>query len=256
MLNVSSLSVEIEKKRIISEINFKAEKGENISIVGPNGAGKTTLLRAVTGLVEFNGSIEIDGTDISLLNSKEKAAKICMVGQGLDISGDISVRSFLELSRYCYRKSWEKLNKKDSDIISESMELTDCSKFANREIGSLSGGEKQRVLIAGAIAQDSPVILLDEPLTYLDPVQRDKIIKLIDIIAKKGYLVVTVTHEINEALLFSSRILVMDKGNIVFDGSSKELNNSNVLEKVFDTEFYKIIDPVTGRSLMFPGVEN
>jgi iron complex transport system ATP-binding protein len=256
MLEVSCLSVKLDNRSIIEKINFKAAKGENISIVGPNGAGKTTLLKAIAGLLEFTGKVEIEGRDLAVLNSRQKAAKICMVGQGLDISGEITVKNFLELSRYCYRKSWEKLDKADKEIIFESMDLTACSQFADREIGSLSGGERQRVLIAGAIAQNSPVILLDEPLTYLDPVQRDKITKLIDIIAKKGHLVVTVTHEINEAFAFSSRILVMSKGVIVFDGSSEELNRLNVLEEVFDTRFYKITNPVTKRPLMFPGVEN
>lgn len=254
MIKVESLGVNIGNKKIIDDISFSAEACENISIIGPNGAGKTTLLKSIAGLIDFTGNVLIDSRNIKETGYIDRGRKISFIPQGSDIDGDFTVRSFVELSRFPYRKPWEKIDKRDVELIENALEMTDCGEFSNREMGSLSGGEKQRVLIAGAIAQDCPVILLDEPLTYLDPVQRDKITKLIDTISKKeNRLVITVTHEINEALSLSSRILVMSAGKIVFDDFPEKLMGSNVLDTVFATEFMKIMNPVAGKMMYFPG---
>lgn len=254
MIKVDSLSVKIEGKEIINDISFSAQSGENISIIGPNGAGKTTLLKAMAGLIDFSGQIKIGGHDSKEISNIEMGSKLSFIPQGSDIDGGFTVRSFVELSRYPYRKPWEKMSKYDLQLVEDAMYLTNCSEFADREIGSLSGGEKQRILIAGAIAQDCPVILLDEPLTYLDPAQRDKITKLIGIVSKKeNRLVITVTHEINEAISLSSKILVLSQGRLVFNDTSEKLINSDVLNEVFKTDFIKITNPFTGKVMCFPG---
>lgn len=254
MIKVESLGVTIGNKKIIDDISFSAANGENISIIGPNGAGKTTLLKLIAGLIDCTGNILIENKNIKEIGHIDRGTKISFIPQGSDIDGEFTVRSFVELSRFPYRKPWESINSKDTELVENAIYMTECTEFADREMGSLSGGEKQRVLIAGAIAQDCPVILLDEPLTYLDPVQRDKITKLIDTVSKKqNRLVITVTHEINEALSFSSRILVMSQGRLVFDDVPEKLMVSNVLDAVFATEFMKIMNPVTGKMMYFPG---
>ncbi|HQJ59595.1 MAG TPA: ABC transporter ATP-binding protein [bacterium] len=251
-LIIKSLNVQIDGFKIIKNISFSASLGENISIIGPNGAGKTTLLRAVAGLVDFKGTVFINGNDTGKIDILKRAALVSYVAQLSDITGDITVRHFLELSRFHSLKPWASLTVLEKRLIENALNITHTKEFEKREMSTLSGGERQRVLIAGAIVQDTPLILLDEPLNYLDPVQRDKVSQLIKKIADTGKTVITVTHEINEAFSFSSRIIAMSKGDIAADGSSENIINSGVLEKVFSTSFHKLTHPETNRPLMFP----
>ena len=252
MLEVRNVSVSIGGREIIKNISFSAGKSENISLIGTNGAGKTTLLRALSSLLRYSGSVSANGSDVAVLNEKEKAKLISYVPQGAEITGDFEVSHFLELARYPYRKPWERLSADDKTAIERALELTGTKKFADRKIQSLSGGERQRVLIAGAIAQETSILLLDEPLTYLDPVQRIGISEIIRKTAKTGKLVITVTHEINEALVFSDRILAMKNGNLVFDGTPGSLLESGTLETLFDCGFIMLGTGGNGKNLVFP----
>lgn len=256
MLEVRNLSVSIGGREIIKDISFSAEKSENISLIGTNGAGKTTLLRAVSSLLEHSGNVFANGTDVALLKEKEKAKLISFVPQGAEIKGDFEVSHFLELSRYSYKKPWEKLSKDDKAAIGKAVELTGIAEFTKRRIATLSGGERQRVLIAGAIAQESSILLLDEPLTYLDPVQRIGISEIIRKIAASGRLVITVTHEINEAIVFSDRILALKNGNLVFDGTPENLLQSGTLATLFDCGFVELGTARNGRNLVFPEINS
>ena len=252
MLEVKNISVSIDGKEIIKSISFSVEKSENIALIGTNGAGKTTLLRAVSSLIEHSGNVFANGTDVASLKEKEKAKLISFVPQGAEIKGDFEVSHFLELSRYSYMKPWEKLSEEDRAAIGKAVDLTGTAEFMKRRIATLSGGERQRVLIAGAIAQESSILLLDEPLTYLDPVQMIEISEIIRKIAASGRLVITVTHEINEALVFSDRILALKNGRLVFDGTPETLLQSGTLETLFDCGFVTLGTAENGRNLVFP----
>ena len=252
MFQVRDLSVSIGGKEIIKDISFSAEKSENISLIGTNGAGKTTLLRAVSSLLKHSGSVIANGVEVASMSERERAKLISFVPQGAEITGDFEVMHFLELSRYPYRKPWEKLSTDDRTAIDKALELTDTKRFTDRKIGTLSGGERQRVLLAGAIAQESVILLLDEPLTYLDPVQRIGISEIIRKVAESGKLVITVTHEINEALVFSDRILALKEGRFVFDGTPEELVKSGELKTLFNSDFLTFGTFSGGRSLVFP----
>ncbi|MGI6395532.1 MAG: ABC transporter ATP-binding protein [bacterium] len=252
MLKVEKVSVKIKEAEILKDISFTLSAGESVAIIGPNGAGKTTLLRAVAGLNRFSGSIFVNGCNVSTLSFAKRAELLSFVAQIADIAGDVKVSHFLELARFHAHKPWERLDMRELQLIKDAENMTETGEFKNRKIGTLSGGERQRVLIAGAIVQNSPLILLDEPLNYLDPAQREKTCKLIKKISEKGKTVLTVTHEINEAFSFASRIIAIDKGKMVFDGGGDELLNSNVLEEIFSSRFHKFTHPETNKPLVFP----
>ncbi len=253
-LSVCNLTVSIGDRTILHEISFSVSQNENITVLGPNGAGKTTLLKAIASTIGFKGDITLNGKKISLMSPYTRASKLGVVAQHPDIDADFTVKTFMELSRYPYKKPWERLTSADRSIIEESLQLTGCTDFMDRQICSLSGGERQKVFIAAAIAQDTPIILFDEPLSHLDPVQRNKMSKLISVISsERKKTVITVTHEINEAIQNSSRIIVIDKGKIAFDGSCGDTSLKKVLDKVFETEFISA-DWISGRQpLLFPG---
>lgn len=252
MLEVRDLSVSIGGNKIVKDVSFTAERSENISLIGANGAGKTTLLRAISSLLKHSGSVLANGVEVASMSERERAKLISFVPQGAEITGDFEVMHFLELSRYPYKKPWEKISSQDRTAIERALELTDTTRFIDRKIGTLSGGERQRVLLAGAIAQESVILLLDEPLTYLDPVQRIGISEIIRKVASSGRLVITVTHEINEALVFSDRILALCKGALVFDGKPDELVGSGALETLFNSGFISFGSVADGRKLVFP----
>jgi len=253
-ISVSSLNIEIDGRLIVDSFSFNGEIGENITIIGPNGAGKTTLLKALCGFLPFSGDVFFKGVSIKNITPYERALKVSFVSQHSQIDGDFTVGSFLELSRYPYKKPWERLNRSDRNAINNAMELTQCKEFFLRKISTLSGGERQKVFIAAAIAQDTPVILFDEPLTHLDPVQRINISKLISEISKiDNKTVITVTHEINEAVQFSSRAIIINNGRKEFDGSPVFAGFKKTLDKVFLTEFISIKEGEDKRPFLFPG---
>ena len=251
-LTVKDLALGYEGHVIRQNVNFSIDQGDYLCIVGENGAGKTTLLRAVSTLLKHSGSVLANGVEVASMSERERAKLISFVPQGAEITGDFDVSHFLELSRYPYRKPWEQLSAEDKAAIEKALELTGTRKFLSRKIGTLSGGERQRILIAGAIAQDSEILLLDEPLTYLDPVQRIGISEIIRKTAASGKLVITVTHEINEALVFSDRILALKEGRLVFDGTPDELVKSGELKTLFNSDFMTFGAFSEGKSLVFP----
>jgi len=254
LLKLENLSVNIEEKEIVKDVSFSARKGENISILGPNGAGKTTLLKGISNLIPSSGIVKIGSVSVRKMSNAQRAKEICYVPQNSTITGSFNVKSFVELARYPYRLPWEKWTQEDVDNVQKALKTTKCEQFADRDITTLSGGERQRVFIAAAIAQNSPIILFDEPVTYLDPVYRTAISEIIEnLCTKDDKLVINVTHEVNEALLYSSRIMVFDGGKIVFDGSPDDVIKNKILDDVFKTKFVETVHPVLKKSLLFPG---
>ena len=253
---VKNLSVDLSGKKIVKNVSFSVNKAENIALIGTNGAGKTTLLKALSYLLKYSGTISVDNKNLSETGTKERAKLIAYVSQQSEINEDFTVCQFLELSRYPYRKPWEKLSEEDKNAIETATNLTDTNQFAERKISSLSGGEKQRVLLAGAIAQESRILLFDEPLTYLVPVQRITISKIIRKVAENNKIVITVTHEINEALVFSDRIIALSDGELVFDGTPKEFLASNQLKTLYKSDFFTFGNIDNKKTLVFPVIEN
>lgn len=254
LLKIKNFSVSIDEKEIVRNVSFSADIGENISILGPNGAGKTTLLKGISNLIPSSGTLNISSVSVRKMSNAQRAKEVCYVPQNSAVTGSFNVKSFVELARYPYRLPWEKWTKEDAGYVEKALRITKCKQFADRDISTLSGGERQRVFIAAAIAQNSPIILFDEPVTYLDPVYRAAISEIIeDLCTKENKLVINVTHEVNEALLYSSRIIVFDNGEIVFDGSPAQVVREKVLDDVFKTKFVETIHPVLNKSLLFPG---
>ncbi|MBR6245342.1 ABC transporter ATP-binding protein [bacterium] len=233
LLEVRGLSVKIGRKKIVDDVSFGVDAGENVAVIGANGAGKTTMLRAIAGLNDYSGSIFVDGAEMRSMTSLLRAKRISYVPQGGAVDGDFTVLQFVELSRFPYRKPWEPLTPEDRTAVEQGLALTETLEFAGRRLSTLSGGERQRVVLAGAIAQNTPILLLDEPLTFLDPRQRRTVSEITRRIVESGRTVIMVTHEIKESLLYSTRILALAGGKLVFDGNSKELEGSLILNRLF-----------------------
>lgn len=241
MFKVNNLCISFSQKKILKNLSFELPKGLFLSIVGPNGAGKSTLAKALNTLIKpkvNSDEILLDNKALSSYSSKEIAQKIAFVPQNIDLSFDFPVLEFVLMSRYAYKKSFSSYQKADYDIAEDSLKLTDTLEFKNRNLKTLSGGEKQRVLIAGALAQKTPLIILDEPNSNLDPRHQDEVMQLLFKLNQKNKIsIIHITHELNHALQSSTHILAIKKGEVAFWGTPSEFADSKVLNPIFDKEF-------------------
>jgi len=241
-LEAKNLSFSYGGKAVMDNIAFAADSGSAWAVIGRNGAGKSTLLKCLCGLLrQCNGSVLIDGIPIDKLPPRETARSIAFVPQGNGRPAPpFTVREYVMMARYPYGNFLSPPSSKDKSRADEALALTGTAKFAGRMMNTLSGGEFQTALLAGAVAQDTPILLLDEPTTFLDPYHQENIRSLIEQIhTQLGTIVITVTHDVNLALSTHNNILALVDGRSFFCGAKDEFcaNAANNLSKIFLVDF-------------------
>ncbi len=241
LYQINSLSKSYGKHKVINNLSFRLEDKKFHAILGANGSGKTTLIRLLLGLSSYDeGEILLENKNLNSYSRLELAKKISYVPQ-LSIIPNYTVEDFLELSRYPHKSPLKSLSKKDKEIIKFSMELTKISELKSRKMEQLSGGEKQRVIICSALIQDTKVIFLDEPETYLDPRYEEEIYQLMQkIIKEKSITIVFVTHNINLAMIYADSIICLKRGELLFQGDKQEFTTSKIINQVYDKEFHEL----------------
>ena len=237
MLHVDSLSCRIGKKLILDDVSLTITRGTCLGVLGANGAAKTTLLRCLLGLIPYTGSVKYEGNDIRFLSRKQKGTLFAYVPQTQTIAAGYTVEEFIAHGLYCGRSSfWGGLTK-DYKIIDDALSLTETVAFKKREVKSLSGGERQRVMLAASIAQRSPIILLDEPTSYLDPKHASGLYRILRILLDRGQTIIMTSHDINRSVSFCSDILALKQGRVTFFDSAPKFLEPQVLSAVYDTSF-------------------
>ena len=239
-IKTENMSVNYDRKTAIDSVSFTADKNEYISIIGPNGSGKSTLLKALCGILKpAGGNVLINGTNISGMKRKELAEIITYTSQLPPC--EFTVEEFVLMSRYPYYRTFRGISPNDLNICRKSLEITFTSDFSNRKLSDLSSGERQRVAIASALAQEAKIILFDEPVTHLDPHFDHEISTLISSIhSAKGITVINATHNVNNAVRYSDRILALRSGSLVFDKKPSELECSD-LDQLYGVEFVTVL---------------
>ncbi len=220
---------------ILKGISFEVIQGKFLAIAGPNGAGKTTLLNLLCGLLRPKaGCIRIDGVPVESYSVKKLAQKVAVVRQEFVPVFDFTVAQMVSMARTPYLGTFGFEDKTDKQMVNEALEATDTAQFALRALGSLSGGERQRVFIARALAANSPVLLLDEPTSFLDLKHQVGIYDLLKTAQlEKGKTIVAVTHDINLAAQYCDEALLLGADGNYHIGKTKDVFSPEQIEKVF-----------------------
>lgn len=232
-IETRSLAVSHDGRWVVKDLDVKFESGEFVAIVGPNGAGKTTLLRALAGLAERWGELDIDGVPIDRLDPQSRARAIAYLPQAHVFHWPMSVADIVALGRLPHGSGLRGLSDADRMAIDDAMAETETLDLADRPVTSLSGGEQSRVAIARALAVAAPVFLADEPAASLDPRHQIRMLEALRHQAADGVAVIAVLQDLGLAARFADRVLVMNEGAIVADGPPNKVLTEETLRRIF-----------------------
>ena len=219
---------------LLQNISTTFADGKITSILGPNGCGKSTLLKIICRLLQpSEGTILLHGKDIHAMKTKTYAKEVTLLAQ-TNHPPEITVEDLVAYGRYPHQKYGQGLTKEDKEIIAQSIAQMKANEYAQRYVNRLSGGQRQRAYIAMALAQNTDIIFLDEPTTYLDINIRFEIMDLIRSLNQQGKTIIMVLHDLNLALEYSDHIILMNAGEIVNQGSPQQIIHSGDIDRIFD----------------------
>jgi iron complex transport system ATP-binding protein len=215
-------------------------------IIGPNGSGKSTLARIIIGyLSKYSGTVKIDGDDVRSLSVLETARRVAFVPQENPVSAPLTVRDAVELGRYCRMPGGVHKREEDSKAVDEALELTGMKELADNRLDSISGGEKQRAMIARALSQGAGNLVLDEPTANLDLKYQPLIFGLLRrLVDEKGFNVVAISHDVNLATRYADRVLLLKEGSIFASGTPAEVVKLDILEAAYETKLNEVAEGI------------
>jgi iron complex transport system ATP-binding protein len=253
-LEVEHFSLRLGEREILRDVSFTVARGQWAAIIGPNGAGKTTLLKSLNRLLRGGrGGIRIAGAPLDSYKQVELARRVSYVPQTEGRSAPFTVREMVEMARYPHLGPLAPVRPEDAAAIEQALKETGMAALAERPMDALSGGERQKALLAAALAQQADILLLDEPTAFLDPSQQSDVLAVLGRVHReKSATIVSVTHDLNEALTHADRVIALRDGAVVFDGAAAALVQNGALKKIYDHEFVIGTHPKTGQPVLFP----
>lgn len=233
MLKIQNLSVSYGSRRILHDISFEVQSGEVFALIGPNGAGKSTLIRAASGVIPYTGHVRTNGDDFASLSTLQRAKYIATVPQAVALPPAYTVWETVLFGRTPYLGFLGQPSQKDEEIARQSLARVSALPFADRRVGELSGGEQQRVLLARALCQSTPILLLDEPTAHLDLQYQVGLLELVSELAKDNLAVLIALHDLNLAAHYADRIALMVAGNIKALGKPKDVLQQELIQEAY-----------------------
>ena len=253
-LAAESLAVGYNERLVIPGLSLQITMGAITALVGPNGSGKSTLLKALARLIApRGGSVYLDGKTIATMPTREVARQLAVLPQGPSAPEELTVEELVEQGRYPHAGPLRMLREQDHVAITEALTQSNMLTLRHRRLDSLSGGERQRAWIALALAQATPVLLLDEPTTFLDVSHQLEVLTLIQRLNRsQGKTIILVLHDLNQAARYAERMIVMREGNVVADGSPQAVLTASLLAEVFQVRAHIVSHPADGLPVCLP----
>ncbi|WP_405743826.1 ABC transporter ATP-binding protein [Streptomyces sp. NBC_01525] len=254
-LTARGLTLAYEDRTVVDGLDLDVPQGAVTVVVGPNACGKSTLLRALGRLLRpRRGAVFLDGADLARIPTKQIARSLGLLPQTPVAPEAITVADLVARGRQPHQHWWQQWSAEDERAVTEAMERTDVAQLAARAVDELSGGQRQRVWIAMALAQETDLLLLDEPTTYLDIAHQVEVLDLVrQLNHERGRTVVAVLHDLNQAARYADHLVAMRAGRVVAEGPPGEVVTAELVREVFGLEAVVIPDPVTGSPLVVPG---
>lgn len=246
IIEIKNLNYEINNSKILCNISFEIEQGEFVGLIGPNGAGKTTLLKCINGINKAQGDIRLKGTPIYELSDRKLATEVALMHQNTDMGFPFPAIEVVMMGRYPYLKRLQRESREDYNMARENMNYTDTLQLENSAITEMSGGERQRVLFAKTLTQDTDIILLDEPTASLDITYQEQIFKYSRELSQQGTTIIAAIHDLKIAARYCSRLILMDQGEIVADGTPEKVLTSENLSRVYCVNALVYRNRITG----------
>jgi len=237
-LEARNLSVSLGDREILHRIDLTIPPGSFVGLIGPNGAGKSTLMRALAGLIAFSGEIRVGDRSLGSLGGMERAREIAYMAQSRDIAWPISVEDVVALGRLPHRPPFTGPSQRDRDVIERVVTELELAGLRARRATELSGGETARVMTARVLAQDTDIIIADEPTAGLDPAHQLNLMKIFSGLSDRGRTVIVSLHELGLAARWCRRLLLLDQGQIRADGAPEEVLTAENLKSVYHIDAF------------------
>ncbi len=233
IISVKNLHFSYPKRDVLRGVDFDLHKGEVVSLLGANGCGKSTMIRIILGLLKGEGEIKLGDKNLKDYSQKEIAAHIAYIPQYHNVPFNYSVLDMVVMGRVFKLGLFSSPSKKDFELAYEALKTIGIESLAKRAFGELSGGQKQMVLLARALTQETNTFIMDEPVSGLDYGNQIRLLEMINELSAKGYTFLKTTHYPDHAILVSSRVVVMDEGTIIANGTSDEVITSDMMQGIY-----------------------
>ena len=246
-ISTKNLNISYGNLDIVKDLNLNIPKGKITTIIGANGCGKSTVLKTIARIIQpKSGDIYINDKNIKEQSSKDLAKTMAVLPQSPQAPSGLTVEELIAYGRFPHQKGFGKLKKEDTDIVTWALEVTGIEEFRDRPIEALSGGQRQRAWVAMALAQQTDILVLDEPTTYLDLAHQLEVLNLLEELNRtQGTTIVMVIHELNNAARFADHMIGVKKGKIVCQGDAYEVMTKENLRELFNIDAEIVQDPRT-----------
>lgn len=252
-LKADSLTLAYDRRVVAEHLDVRITDGAFTVIVGPNACGKSTLLRALARVLKPQaGAVYLDGNAIASYPSKHVAKQLGMLPQSPVVPGGIIVEELVARGRFAHQRLLRQWSREDEAAVTEAMRATEVTELADRFVDELSGGQRQRVWLAMALAQQTPILLLDEPTTFLDLSHQFEVLDLCAELHEQGRTIVAVLHDLNHACRYATELIVMRAGSVVAQGAPADVLTADLVEQVFAMPCRVMPDPETGTPMVIP----
>ncbi|WP_145044457.1 MULTISPECIES: ABC transporter ATP-binding protein [Paenibacillus] len=253
-LETSKLDIAYEERLIVEDLNIQIPQGKITALVGANGSGKSTILKTMARIMNPKaGNVLLDGKSIHKQSTREVAKQLAILPQNPTAPEGLTVTELVSYGRFPYQKGFGSMRAEDKRMIEWAISVTGMTEFHDRPIDQLSGGQRQRAWIAMALAQETDILFLDEPTTFLDMAHQLEVLQLLEQLnATANRTIVMVVHDLNHASRYAHHMIGIKKGKAIATGSPVEVMNSDVLREVFNIEADIVIDPRSGVPLCLP----